>query len=68
MTATSGDILSPNHPNSYLENMDCEWHIQLPVGERVRIMFLAFSLEPSSGCYFDYVAVSKTVISFSKFH
>ncbi|XP_021927790.1 cubilin [Zootermopsis nevadensis] len=57
MTATSGDILSPNHPNSYLENMDCEWHIQLPVGERVRLMFLAFSLEPSSGCYFDYVAI-----------
>jgi hypothetical protein len=70
LTAPSGDILSPNHPDGYRENVDCEWHIQLPVGERIHLTFLTFSLEASSSCYFDYVAVSKTVIILSiwKFH
>lgn len=62
LTAPSGDILSPNHPDRYREDMDCEWHIQLPVGERIRLTFLTFSLEDSSGCLFDFVAVSKVVV------
>ncbi|PNF23973.1 hypothetical protein B7P43_G09286 [Cryptotermes secundus] len=57
LTAPSGDILSPNHPDRYREDMDCEWHIQLPVGERIRLTFLTFSLEDSRGCLFDYVAI-----------
>lgn len=62
LTAPSGDILSPNHPDRYREDMDCEWHIQLPVGERIRLTFLTFSLEDSPGCYFDFVAVSKQLL------
>jgi len=62
LTAPSGDIHSPQHPDSYRENMDCEWHIQLPVGERIRLTFLTFSLEHSSGCYFDYVSVSISIV------
>jgi hypothetical protein len=62
LTAPSGDILSPSHPDRYREDMDCEWHIQLPVGERIRLTFLTFSLEDSQGCLFDFVAVSKIVI------
>jgi hypothetical protein len=62
LTAPYGDIRSPNHPDRYRENMDCEWHIQLPVGERIRLTFLTFSLEESSGCYFDYISVSKSII------
>ena len=61
LTAPSGDIRSPNHPDRYRENMDCEWHIQLPIGERIRLTFLSFSLEQSSGCYFDYVSVSISI-------
>jgi CUB domain. len=62
LTGPSGDIHSPNHPERYRENMDCEWHIQMPIGERIRITFLTFSLEDSSGCYFDYVSVSKRIV------
>ena len=62
LTAPSGDIRSPNHPDRYRENMDCEWHIQLPIGERVRLTFLTFSLEQSSSCYFDYVSVSISIV------
>jgi hypothetical protein len=61
LTAPSGDIYSPNHPDRYRANMDCEWHIQLPVGERIRVTFLTFSLEVSAGCYFDSVSVSKII-------
>ncbi|GFG35967.1 hypothetical protein Cfor_02931, partial [Coptotermes formosanus] len=57
LTAPSGDIYSPNHPDRYRANMDCEWHIQLPVGERIRVTFLTFSLEVSAGCYFDSVSI-----------
>ena len=62
LTAPSGDIHSPNHPDRYRVNMDCEWHIQLPIGERIRVTFLTFSLERSSGCYFDYVSVSISIV------
>jgi hypothetical protein len=65
LTAPSGDIRSPNHPDRYRENMDCEWHIQLPIGERVRLTFLTFSLEDSAGCYFDYVSVSNSIDIFT---
>jgi hypothetical protein len=66
LTAPSGDIQSPNHPDRYREDMDCEWHIQLPVGERIRLTFLTFSLEDSPGCLFDFVAVSNTWILLNK--
>ena len=62
LTAPSGDIYSPNHPDRYRENMDCEWHIQLRIGERIRLTFLTFSLEESAGWYFDYVSVSKSIV------
>jgi cubilin len=68
LTAPSGDIQSPNYPSRYREDMDCEWHIQLPLGERIRLTFLTFSLEQSSGCYFDYVAVSNTFLINWKFY
>ncbi|CAG2068878.1 unnamed protein product, partial [Timema podura] len=37
--------------------MECEWKIQLPVGERIELTFTAFSLEDSRSCKFDYVEV-----------
>ncbi|XP_069688891.1 cubilin [Periplaneta americana] len=57
LTAPSGEIQSPNHPDRYRENLDCEWHIQLPVGERIRLTFLTFSLEDSPRCLYDFVAL-----------
>nr|CAD7455080.1 unnamed protein product [Timema tahoe] len=57
LTGPSGSFSSPNHPDTYRENMECEWKIQLPVGERIELTFTAFSLEDSHSCKFDYVEV-----------
>nr|CAD7261777.1 unnamed protein product [Timema shepardi] len=57
LTGPAGSFSSPNHPDTYRENMECEWKIQLPVGERIQLTFLAFSLEDSNTCKFDFVEV-----------
>ncbi|EFN89302.1 Cubilin, partial [Harpegnathos saltator] len=56
-TTASGTISSPGHSSTYLPNMQCEWKIQLPPGERIRAMWLRFDLEESLSCHFDYVEV-----------
>ncbi|XP_063226608.1 cubilin [Bacillus rossius redtenbacheri] len=59
LTEPEGIITSPTHPDSHLygNNLDCEWKIQLPVGDRIRLTFVSFSLEDSSSCRFDYLEV-----------
>ncbi|KAK2582771.1 hypothetical protein KPH14_005036 [Odynerus spinipes] len=57
LTATSGTISSPGHASTYQPNMNCDWKIQLPVGERIQITWLKFSLEESTSCQFDSVEI-----------
>ena len=45
-----GVITSPNFPNEYPNDQDCEWHVQLPVGQKVELNFLGFVLEQHGGC------------------
>ncbi|CAG0907359.1 unnamed protein product, partial [Darwinula stevensoni] len=42
---------------SYEHNLDCEWVVRAPMGERVRLTFASFRLEGSAACFFDYVEV-----------
>lgn len=35
----------------------CTWHISVPVGHRIELQFLNFSLDAQEGCKFDYVEV-----------
>ncbi|XP_014475365.1 PREDICTED: cubilin [Dinoponera quadriceps] len=56
-TTSSGTITSPGHSSTYLPNMQCEWKIQLPPGERIRIAWLRFDLEVSTDCHFDFVEI-----------
>ncbi|KAH0948163.1 hypothetical protein HN011_006977 [Eciton burchellii] len=57
-TAPTGTINSPGHTSStYGPNMECEWKIQLPVGERIRASWLRFELEHSSSCQFDFIEI-----------
>jgi len=56
---TSVTIRSPNYPQPYPENIQCTWRILAPVGYKVELSFLEFTLEESyldSGCH-DYVSV-----------
>nr|CAD7397150.1 unnamed protein product [Timema cristinae] len=62
LTGPSGSFSSPNHPDTYRENMECEWKIQLPVGERIQLTFMAFSLEDSTSCKFDYVEINQNIV------
>lgn len=38
ITATSGIITSPNHPDFYPENKDCVWHLTTTPGHRIKLV------------------------------
>ncbi|KAJ8276925.1 hypothetical protein GJAV_G00069430 [Gymnothorax javanicus] len=50
-----GMIESQNFPNSYPEASNCSWTIQATMGNTINYTFLAFNLEQSSSCQYDYV-------------
>ena len=43
--STTGEILSPNHPDQYPNTAECEWHINVDDGFVVKLTFLAFDVE-----------------------
>lgn len=53
-----GEITPPKRNGEYVPNVACEYKITLPAGTNIRLTFLAFDLEESLTCSFDYVAVS----------
>ena len=55
LQGNSGVLKSPNYPNSYPNNIDCYWLIQVEVGEQVQLRFNAFSFEEQPNT--DYVKV-----------
>uniref|UniRef100_A0A8C3BIF2 CUB domain containing protein 2 n=1 Tax=Cairina moschata TaxID=8855 RepID=A0A8C3BIF2_CAIMO len=56
-TAIKGNFSSPQYPNFYPNNLQCQWSIQLPPGYRIKIFFLDLELEARSsltgGCDYD---------------
>ena len=50
ITTTFGYISSRNFPNDYPNNLDCEWHIIVPVDERIKIDFISFNTEYATDC------------------
>ena len=52
-------ITSPNYPNSYANNLDCEMTIRFSHGTKILIEFdPTFEIESgSSGCSYDYLEV-----------
>jgi hypothetical protein len=57
-TSSKGDISSPLHPDGkYKHNLLCDYVIQMPVGTRVRLEFVKFSLEDSATCKFDKLEI-----------
>ncbi|KAM3593822.1 uncharacterized protein V6R79_022582 [Siganus canaliculatus] len=52
----SGRFHSPNHPNAYPHQRECEWVINQPEGYVVTLSFISFAVEGGS-CRFDFVEV-----------
>ena len=50
-------IKSPNYPDDYPADQDCRTVITFTEEERVRLQFLAFDLESSSTCNYDWLEV-----------
>lgn len=53
-----GEVTSPLYPKPYPSNLDTTSVITVPKGYRVKLVFRQFDLEPSEGCFYDYVKIS----------
>ncbi|OCT85044.1 CUB domain-containing protein 2 [Xenopus laevis] len=56
LTGLSGVITSPDYPDNYPNNAECNWFIRAAPGSTVYLTFTDFQME-NEGCNFDYVAV-----------
>ncbi|XP_067930809.1 cubilin-like [Watersipora subatra] len=56
-TSPSGAFQSPNHPNEYPHNTNCEWNITVAEFQTVKISFQEFDIEAHGACIYDYVAI-----------
>ncbi|XP_054274028.1 cubilin-like isoform X2 [Macrosteles quadrilineatus] len=57
LTSEQGEIASPNWPDGYPPNADCEWELKASIGNKVSLTFMKFDLEESEFCNTDYVEV-----------
>lgn len=60
LSGYSGVIESPNFPDKYPHHADCEWTIDVPLGNKLHIEFSRFELEVplfTSSCDFDYLEI-----------
>lgn len=57
LTGESGSIESPDYPNFYFSNMNCEWKIRVSEGSVVVLYIAAIDIEvnPGGQCQFDYL-------------
>ncbi|MBW03607.1 Complement C1r subcomponent, partial [Eschrichtius robustus] len=53
-----GEVTSPLYPKPYPDNFETTTVITVPTGYRVKLVFWQFNLEPSEGCFYDYVKIS----------
>lgn len=55
---TAAYILSPNHPSSYVNNLDVYWLIVKPNATlNIVLDFTVFEVEEATDCYYDYVSI-----------
>lgn len=55
-TSGSGVVLSPNHPNSYPSNADCNYLLGA-AGNNVELTFTNFAIERGPGCQYDFLGL-----------
>ncbi|XP_061386037.1 cubilin homolog [Musca vetustissima] len=60
LTAKNGVITSPNYPNSYPEEADCEWTIEVAEHHTIIITIEEMELENFYDCEMDYVEATES--------
>lgn len=53
-----GEFSSPNYPQSYPHNTQCQWIIEVEYGHLVEITFTDFDFESTEDCVLDGLIVS----------
>ncbi|XP_063159632.1 cubilin [Candoia aspera] len=56
-TDSSGVIMSPYWPNSYLNNKQCIYIIRMPPDEKIYLNFTHLGLESHPGCSLNYIEI-----------
>ncbi|XP_076437271.1 cubilin-like isoform X2 [Babylonia areolata] len=57
LTGPEGNFTSPNYPNTYQHNAECEWTITTNRGDNIVLTFNAFRLESGYRCRFDFLEI-----------
>ena len=58
LSGTSGTITSPNYPQSYGTNVDCNWVVEGPAGHFLTFTFTEFNTESAENCTTaDYIEI-----------
>ncbi|XP_039375593.1 complement C1s subcomponent [Mauremys reevesii] len=52
-----GEILSPNYPQGYPNDVKESWEISVPPGYGIRLYFTHLDIEPSQDCEYDSVKI-----------
>ncbi|NXP81323.1 C1S protein, partial [Ramphastos sulfuratus] len=52
-----GEILSPNYPQVYPNDVQKSWEVQVPLGYGIHLYFTHMDLELSENCEYDFVKV-----------
>lgn len=52
-----GVIRSPDWPNNYAHNRQCEWKIKVPVGQQIMLNFTVFDMENHTSCNYDFLEI-----------
>lgn len=57
LSASTGNISSPNFPGLYPYNIECVWLIVVSEGSSVLLTFHHFELEYHANCSYDYIKI-----------
>lgn len=60
-----GEILSPNYPQGYPNDVKESWEISVPPGYGIRLYFTHLDIEPSQDCEYDSVKVQYPIHPYS---
>ncbi|KAJ7394693.1 Mannan-binding lectin serine protease 1 [Desmophyllum pertusum] len=62
-----GVIQSPNFPDTYPNNLHCEWNITVPAGHKISIRFTSLDVEYFFQCDYDWISMRSGNSTYGKF-
>ena len=57
LSGNTGRLQTPNYPHPYPSKSMCSWHIQVPLGYKIKLQFYVFVLEKTYKCTGDVLKV-----------